>query len=140
MENFIKKYALYGVFIISLLAMLTSLYFSNILGWAPCILCWYQRILMYPLVVISVVAIIFKDRKVYRYILPLSIIGILIAIYHNLLYFNILPESAAPCLNGISCTTKYIAYFGFITIPFLSLCAFVAITLLMLSYKKYQND
>ena len=139
MQNFIRKYALYGVFIVSLLAMLLSLYFSDVLGYAPCVLCWYQRILMYPLVVLSVMAIIFKDQKVYRYILPLSIIGTLVALFHNLLYWKIIPETAAPCLNGVSCTAKYLQLAGFITIPLLSLVAFIVITLLMLSYKKYAN-
>ena len=130
--SFIKKYALYLIFIISLLATLGSLYFSNVLGWAPCVLCWYQRILLYPLVIISAVGIIFKDAKVYRYILPFSILGILVALFHNLLYWKIIPESAAPCLNGVSCTAKYLELFGFITIPLLSLLAFILITILVI--------
>jgi disulfide bond formation protein DsbB len=127
------------VFIVSLLAVLMSLYFSDVLGYAPCVLCWYQRILMYPLVLISVVAIIFKDQKVYRYILPLSLIGTLVALFHNLLYWKIIPESAAPCLNGISCTAKYLQLAGFVTIPFLSLVAFILITVLTLIYRQYEN-
>jgi disulfide bond formation protein DsbB len=92
---------------------------------------------MYPLVLILLVGILKKDKKLYRYVLPLSIIGILVSGYHNLLYYKIIPENIAPCINGISCTTKFIEYFGFITIPFLSFTAFVIITVSMLVYRHY---
>ena len=113
-----------------------SLYFSEILHFPPCILCWYQRIAMYPLVVILAVGIIKKDKTLPYYVLPLSLVGGLIAGYHNLLYYQIIPESTAPCLAGISCTTKFIEWFGFITIPFLSLLAFGFITGSMVLYLK----
>ena len=134
--TFIKKYGLYLAFALSLVAMLASLFFSEVMKWAPCVLCWYQRVVMYPLVIITAVGIIRKDLKVYLYILPLTIIGLLISIYHNLLYYKILPENALPCLNGVSCTTKYIEWFGFVTIPLLSFCAFVLLTGLMLAYRQ----
>jgi disulfide bond formation protein DsbB len=86
-------------------------------------------------VILSVVAIIFKDLKVYRYILPLSIIGTLVALFHNLLYWKIIPESAAPCLNGVSCTAQQLQLYGFITIPLLSLVAFIIITALILMFR-----
>lgn len=139
MVNFSKKYALYLVFIISLLATLGSFYFSEILGWQACSLCWYQRIVMIPLVFILAIGILFKDTKVYRYVLPLSIIGTLVALFHNLLYWQVIPETAVPCLNGVSCTAKYLQISGFITIPFLSLVAFALITILVLMYRKYEN-
>src|SRR3977135_3040304 len=113
---------------VALAAMLGSLYFSNIRNFPPCVLCWYQRIFIYPLVFIIGVGIFRKDKKLYQYVLPLSIIGLGISIYNNLLYYGILPESIAPCGNGVSCTTKFVEYFGFVTIPFLSMCAFIAIT------------
>ena len=135
-----KKYILYICFVIALTAMGGSLFFSNVLNFPPCVLCWYQRILMYPLVIIFPVAILYNDLKVYRYVLPMTIIGGLISIYHNLLYFKILPESVSPCQSGISCTTHYIAYFGFITIPLLSLIAFISVISLMFVYKKSHAD
>lgn len=135
----IKKYYLYVIFIISLMATLLSLYFSEVQGFVPCVLCWYQRILMYPMVILSLVAILYKDPKVYRYILPLSFIGTLIAIFHNLLYWKIIPEKLSPCLNGISCTAKQLQLYGFITIPLLSLISFVLITVLLVIYRKYEN-
>jgi disulfide bond formation protein DsbB len=94
---------------------------------------------MYPLVFIIALGIIDKDERMPRYALPLSITGTLIAIYHNLLYYNILPESVAPCTAGISCTVRQIEWFGFVTIPFLSLMSFVVITVGLLAYKKYKE-
>jgi disulfide bond formation protein DsbB len=138
-----KKYYIYLPYLawaIALLAMVGSLYFSEVRKFAPCILCWYQRICIYPLVAIIPIGILRKDKNLPNYVLPLSIIGMFISIYHNLLYYGILPESAAPCINGISCTTKYIEYFGFISPPLLSLLALAAITALMLVYKHNTKD
>ncbi len=129
-----KKYFFYIAWLQAFVATIGSLFFSEVMKFTPCILCWYQRICMYPLVTILAVGIFKKDKNLPYYVLPLSITGLIIAIYHNLLYFNILPESAAPCITGVSCTTKYIALFGFITIPLLSLVAFTVISLLMVFY------
>jgi disulfide bond formation protein DsbB len=137
MVKFVQANALYIAFMQALSATLGSLFFSEVLLFPPCVLCWYQRIVMYPLVVILAVGIYTQDRHVIRYVLPLSVVGLLIALYHNLLYYHILPESAAPCTLGVSCTTKQIEWFGFITIPLLSLLAFAIITLSMLLYKSY---
>ncbi len=131
-----KEYFLYAAFLIALTSTLGSLFFSEVMKWTPCVLCWYQRIAMYPLVPILGIGILVKDTKVYQYVLPLSIVGLLIGIYHNLLYYHLIPESIQPCIQGISCTTKFIEWLGFITIPFLSLVSFVMITALMYWYKK----
>lgn len=109
------------------MAMLGSLYFSEIAKYPPCTLCWYQRICMYPLVVLFMVGLIRRDKGVWSYGVPLAVIGWMIAAYHNLLYWKILPESEATCQLGVSCTTTYISYFGFITIPLLSWTAFTVI-------------
>ncbi len=137
--SFLKKNLLQFALIISLTSTLGSLYFSEILKLPPCLLCWYQRIFMYPLVVIFAVGIIKKDKNIPYFALPLSIIGLVIAAYHNLLYYKIIPESLEPCTIGISCTTKQIEWLGFITIPFLSLVSFIAITVIMLLFKKYST-
>ncbi len=134
MQNKNYTYLPYLAWIVALVSMLGSLYFSEIRHFPPCILCWYQRIVIYPMVLILLVGIIRKDKGLPYYILPLSIIGLLISIYHNLLYYKILPESAAPCTAGVSCTTQFVQYFGFITIPLLSLASLSIITLLMLLY------
>lgn len=137
--EFIKKNLAQFALLQAAVATLGSLYFSEILKFPPCVLCWYQRIFMYPLVIILAVGIWKKDKNLPFFVLPLSIAGALIAIYHNLLYYKIIPESAAPCILGVSCTTKFIEWLGFITIPFLSLLAFASITILMLFYKKQNN-
>lgn len=87
---------------------------------------------MYPLVVILLVGLIPFDRGVVKYALPLAMVGWIIAVYHNLLYYGLLPESAAPCIQGVSCTTAQVEWFGFITIPFLSLTAFSLILFFLL--------
>lgn len=124
----------------ALVATLGSLYFSEIRHFPPCTLCWYQRIFMYPLVFIFAVGILKRDRQVNFYAWPLIAVGWLIALYHNLLYYNILPEAAAPCTAGISCTTRFFAWFGFITIPLLSLTAFTILGGLMLIYQKVKKQ
>jgi disulfide bond formation protein DsbB len=134
--NWLKKNSAYIAWTTALLATLGSLYFQYILDLPPCVLCWYQRIAMYPLVIIIGIGILKRDLQFWMYALPFSIIGLAIAIYHNLLYYKILPESVAPCTEGISCTTKQIELLGFITIPLLSLIAFTVITVLLLIYKK----
>ena len=126
-----KQRLIYLAWIPTLLAAAGSLYFSEIRDFPPCVLCWYQRICMYPLVAILAVGILRRDSNVAYYVLPLGLAGLAISIYHNLLYYNIIPESAAPCVAGISCTTVYIEWFGFITIPLLSLAGFAFLSGLM---------
>lgn len=137
MIKIVLKNIIYLAFIQSLFATLGSLYFSEIKHYPPCILCWYQRILLYPLVIIIAVGILRKDKGLPLYVLPMSILGMFIALYHVLLQYSILPESVAPCALGVSCTTKYIEYFGFITIPLMSFVTFMVITLCMVSYLKW---
>lgn len=138
-EQLVKKYILYFAFLQALVATLGSLFFSEILKFPPCVLCWYQRIAMYPLVIILAIGILKKDKNLPLYVIPLSIIGMAIGVYHNLLYYNILPEAAAPCMMGVSCTTKFIEWGGFITIPSLSLLGFSVITVCMLLYRRYNK-
>lgn len=138
----VKKYSTYipyVIFIVSLLATVTSLYLSEIMKLVPCVLCWYQRICMYPLVVISAVGVLKKDKRFVDYVLPLIVLGLLIAIYHNLLYYHLLPESIAPCTQGISCTSKQIEWFGFVTIPFMSMLTFAFLANCVLVYKRFNR-
>lgn len=113
----------YLAWIQSIVATLGSLYFSEIAKFPPCVLCWYQRIAMYPLTVLLAVGLIRRDKNTPYYVLPIAIIGWLISAYHNLLYYKILPEAMVPCVAGVSCTTRFFAWFGFITIPLLSFTA-----------------
>jgi disulfide bond formation protein DsbB len=140
MRKILQNQLLLIIFFLSLIAMLGSLYFSDVLHYAPCVLCWYQRICLYPIVVISIIGYLRNDKHVSSYILSLSSIGLLINIYQNLLYYKIIPEAIAPCQNGVSCTTQYINWLGFITIPLLSGVTFISIiccvTLYIFLHKK----
>lgn len=134
--HFIRKYILYLALIQALAATAGSLIASEIMHVPICILCWYQRILMYPLVFILVTGILIKDKKVHLYVLPLSITGMAVAFYHLLLQVKIIPESVAPCVKGISCSEITYTLFGFVTIPLLSFLAFAIITSIMVIYSK----
>ncbi len=123
-------------FLIATTATLGSLFFSEIMQFIPCNMCWYQRIFMYPLVFIFLVNLLYPDDKVFKYAFTLVFIGLLISIYHNLLMFGIIPESAVPCANGVPCSTEYINWFGFVTIPLLSMVSYLAIFILLISMKK----
>lgn len=135
----VAHYAPYLAWVVALVATFGSLYASEIAKFPPCVLCWYQRICMYPLVLIIAIGIIKKDTFLPLYVIPLSFIGLVIAFYQMLLYYQIIPRSVAPCVQGISCTTKYIEWFGFITIPFLSLVSFAIITVLMYLSLRYSK-
>jgi len=119
-------------FIIASSATLGSLFFSEVMEFVPCSMCWYQRIFMYPLVLIFLVNLLYPDDKVFKYSFPLVFVGILFSFYHNLLMWEIIPESAVPCKQGIPCSTEYFEYLGFINIPFLSLFSYALILLLLL--------
>ncbi|MBX3245482.1 MAG: disulfide bond formation protein B [Acidobacteria bacterium] len=126
---------LYLIWITALVATAGSLFFSEVMELPPCVLCWYQRIAMYPLVVIVAVSIVTRDRRWKMYVLPFSITGLAIAVYHNLLYYHIIPESITPCTEGVSCTSVQLEWLGFITIPLMSLTAFIIINILVLIHR-----
>lgn len=134
--NKLRPYLYPLAFLQAVVAMAGSLYFSEVLHLVPCVLCWYQRIALYPIVIIALIAQLRKDDKAYQYILPLSISGFLVAVYHNVLYYavnwGIRPDWSGPCVAGVSCTTRYIEWFGFVTIPLLSLLAHLFIIVLMI--------
>jgi disulfide bond formation protein DsbB len=104
-----------------------SLYFSEVRQLVPCTLCWYQRIALYPIAVILMVGIVRRDPDLPRYVLPLSIGGLLIASYHVLLEAGIVKAALVACTTGVSCATP-VPVFGPVTLPMLSLAAFFLIT------------
>ena len=122
---------LFLAWFIAVIATLGSLFFSEVMEFIPCSLCWYQRIAMYPLVLIFGVALWKGRRDVHLYAWPLSILGNLLALYHLGVQYEIIPEAASPCVQGVPCSSMYIQWLGFITIPFLSLIAFSLINLLL---------
>jgi len=121
---------LLAAWLAALAATLGALFIGEVMGQAPCNLCWYQRISMFPLALILALAVYRGDTSVSRYTLPLAGIGTLIAGFHSLLYFKIIPESIKPCLaGGPSCSGDSMTLFGVIPLPLLSLAAFSFITL-----------
>lgn len=132
MRQWMLKYGLYAAWFVSIVATAGSLYLSEVLMYEPCRLCWFQRIFMYPLVIILGVAAYEQNYRITRYVLPLCIIGGSISIWHIL--EQKVPGFAelAPCKVGIPCNFDYLNWFGFITIPMLALTAFILITLTMI--------
>jgi len=127
---FWQEYGAYLAFGVALVATLGSLYYSEIAGFVPCTLCWYQRILMYPITLITLVGIIRRDAGLPAYVLPLSILGIGVSTYHRLIELQII-EHTGVCSEGVPCDLIWVNYFGFVTIPVLALTAFVLITAIM---------
>ena len=137
MPKWFVRNALYIAWFQSLLATLSSLYLSEFVHFPPCVLCWYQRVCMYPLAVIILVSILRKDKNVGMLVLPFSLVGMAIALFHSLLQWKIIPDAIAPCAQGVSCTTVQVSWLGFITIPFLSFVAFAIITFCVIAYHKF---
>ena len=139
LKNFIGNNALFFAFIVSFIATSGSLFYSDIAKYDPCKLCWFQRIFMYPQVLLLGIAMFKKDHKISDYILPMSIIGALIASYRYMVQLELFaPPSCSAVGCSVSCATKFVMSYGYITIPMMSLTAFILIIICMLClrYKK----
>ncbi|GAE34493.1 disulfide oxidoreductase [Halalkalibacter akibai] len=126
MKNKIENITIVA-WVTSLIATLGSLYFSEIRLYEPCTLCWYQRILMYPLVLILAIGILRKDASVAIYSAVFSFVGFCLASYHYAIQKISFFAETAPSCGRVPCTGQYINWFGFVTIPFLALTAFAII-------------
>ncbi|MCQ6278849.1 disulfide oxidoreductase [Bacillus sp. EB600] len=113
----------------AIIATLGSLYFSEVLNFIPCTLCWYQRIFMYPLAIILGIAFYRNDQGIFRYTLPLSIIGMIISGYHIALQKIPYLQQFEMCKSGVPCSKDYLNWLGFITIPMMAFTAFTIITI-----------
>ncbi|MBT4790669.1 MAG: disulfide bond formation protein B [Halobacteriovoraceae bacterium] len=125
----IENVTIFFCWSVAAIATMGSLFFSEVMKFQPCVLCWYQRIAMYPLIVLFAIGFFQTAKSTIYFTLPIAVIGWVTALYHNLLHYEIIPESASPCQMGVSCSTVYINWFGIITIPMLSLIAFTMITI-----------
>ncbi|MEW8971927.1 disulfide oxidoreductase [Mesobacillus jeotgali] len=132
---------LFAAWATSIIAMFGSLYFSEIRQYEPCLLCWYQRILMYPFALILGIAVVKKDYKISFYTMIMSAVGGLISLYHySLQKVPFMADNAVTC-GRVPCTGQYINWLGFITIPFLALTAFIIIfTLSLLIWQKSKEE
>ena len=122
----------FACWLIAATSALGALFFSEVMGLPPCVLCWYQRIFMFPLVLLLPVGLFPFDPRIVRYALPLSALGGSIALFHVLLTWGLIPENVKPCSQGVPCGVNQIEWFGFISIPLLSLAGFAVITALLL--------
>ena len=122
---------LFAAWVLVTMATLGSLFFSEIMGVPVCELCWYQRIAMYPLVLILAIGLLLYDPGVVRYAAAFVSLGWIIALFQTLLVAGIIPESAQPCVQGIPCSETHIFLLGFLNIPTLSLLTFTVIGVLL---------
>jgi len=123
---------IFSAWLIAAVSTLGSLFFSEVMELIPCVLCWYQRIFLFPLAIILLIGLFPLDKKVVNYALPLAIIGLIFTVYHCLLFFGVIPENLQPCSQGVSCTDDNMELFGFLPIPLLGLIAFLMIIILLL--------
>ena len=122
---------LFAAWLVATVSTLGALFLSEVMQVPPCVLCWYQRIFMFPLVLVLAAGLFPLDRKVVRYATPLAAAGWLVALFHVLLTKGYIPESATPCTQGIPCSRIEVEWLGFLTIPLLSLLSFSVIGLLL---------
>jgi disulfide bond formation protein DsbB len=123
-----------AAWVIALIATLGALFIGEVMGMTPCLLCWYQRIAMFPLALILGMAAFANDRRGAVYALPLAWAGVGIAGYHTALVAGWVPAWWVPCGEGPSCSEQSLQIMGAIQIPWLSLASFVAITMLLSAY------
>ncbi|MGV1908552.1 MULTISPECIES: disulfide bond formation protein B [Agrobacterium] len=126
----------FGAWMVALTSTLGALFIGEVMGQAPCDLCWHQRAFMFPLAVLLAVAAFRSDGRAWFYAAPLAAIGWLIAAFHNLLYFKVIPTAIKPCGQGPSCSGDGMILFGALPIPLLSLAAFTAIIILLLIVRR----
>lgn len=134
-----SKLLLYAAWLTALLSLAGSLFFSEVMQLPPCVLCWWQRVAMYPLVAILAVGIIRGGSDAKWYGLPLALFGLVVAAYHNLLYYGFIPAELVACTEGVPCNAVQIELLGFITIPMMGLAAFIFITACLALYRPRGN-
>lgn len=132
MQNTKKIIFLYVQLTISAAAIFGSLFFSEVMKLPPCNLCWYQRILLYPVALIVLTGIYLQSSDTNRFVAPFAWLGLGIAVYHNLIYYKII-QVIIPCTESAPCTAQQLNYLGFITIPLLSASAFLMLSIINFS-------
>ena len=126
-RNLLWGYELWGAFVVAAIATGGSLFYSQVAGFIPCEFCWFQRMMMYPLSILTLLIAARGDNRAARYLLPLPVVGAGTSIYHMLLEHHVIKEPGACTLTGGGCTANWIALhsFGYLTIPTLALTAFL---------------
>ncbi len=115
-----------------------SLYYSLGAGFAPCELCWYQRICIYPLSAVLLIAAVRRDRDIWRYALAPTLVGIALAGYHTQL--QAFPHQQSFCSTTAPCTARYVWQFGFVSLPLMDLCALTFIATMLYLARTHQSE
>ncbi len=137
--TWLGQHSLKIVFVVSLSAVIGSLFYSNIVGFLPCVLCWWQRVFLYPVPIIAGLAILKRDNSAFLYIVPLALISGIIALYQS--YVNLGGASILPCTAvGAECSKLYVIAYGYITIPLMSLTVAIYVLLIAWAKKIYDKD
>jgi len=131
---------LFAAWLIALLATAGALFLGEVLGMTPCVLCWYQRIAMFPLVLVLGVALLDADPRAARFGLPLAWLGLGVALYHCLIFWGVVSEALSPCREGVSCADAELQVAGIVPVPLLSLIAFAAIVVLLWSIRRREKS
>jgi disulfide bond formation protein DsbB len=119
--------------IIAAASTLAALFFGEVMQLPICVLCWYQRGFMFPLALILPLGLFPFDRRITRYGLVLAVPGMVVAAFHQLLVVGVIPDSIKPCTQGVPCSQTVASWFGFVTIPLLSVVAFSFLVALLLA-------
>ncbi|OAI43585.1 hypothetical protein AYO38_10580 [bacterium SCGC AG-212-C10] len=130
-RSFVERHVQKAMFLIAGGAMAGSLYYSESVGFIPCEFCWFQRIAMYSLAIVLFVAVVSRGNLDGRFVVALAAVGLALSIYHYQL--QLFPEQGKLCQTGVSCTTKDVNQWGFVTIPFMAGCGFVSILILQVA-------
>ena len=121
----------FACWLVATLATLGALFFSEVMELPPCVLCWYQRIFMFPLVILLPLGLFPFDPRIVRYALPLVLAGWGISVFQVLLVAGVIPEAIRPCTKGVPCSEVQIEWLGFVNIPLLSFLAFTTMAALL---------
>jgi len=124
---------LFLAWLIATISTLSAIFLGEVMGYTPCVLCWYQRIAMFPLVLVLAAGLFPFDSRVVRYALPLVLAGWGLAAFHLALIAGWVPETIRPCQTGVPCSDVKVVWFGFVTIPLLSVLSFSALAGLLLA-------
>ena len=129
------------IFGASITAVVFSLTYSEIVGYPPCDLCWYQRIFMYPQAILAFCAMLKKDKNIVSYLLPLSIAGIVVSFYHSLVHWRVISGSFLACTSSLTapCAKVYVLEYGYVTIPFMAFTVFAYLIGISIIYYKARN-
>jgi disulfide bond formation protein DsbB len=135
----VQRVALWLAWIVALVTMLGSLYFSEVAHFTPCKLCWYQRIAMYPFSIVLLIAALRRDRRIAWYVVPVAAIGALFAAYQTQL--QAFPhQHSSFCTLSEPCSVRYVWEFGFVSLPFMALSAFVFVITMTIIAARFEPD